>query len=122
MFKGSILIAEDDTILRELYVKKFGNEGYEIRAAEDGEQAIAAIKERAPDLMICDIRMPGVDGFQVLKEFPKESRKFPIIMLTNFDQEDLKKRALEMGADDYCMKTDFTMNGLVEKVESMRHL
>ncbi len=122
MSKGNILIAEDDAVLRNLYVKKFTTEGYEVQTAEDGEQAIAAIKAKEPSLLICDIHMPKVDGFQVLKEFPKESRKFPAIMLTNFDQADFKLRAQELGADDYFVKKDMTIKSLVQMVERLKHL
>ncbi len=122
MPKGNILIAEDDAVLRNLYVKKFGMEGYDVRTAEDGEQAIRMIREQAPDLMLCDIHMPKADGFQVLKEFPRSIRKFPIIVLTNFDQGEFKLKAQELGADDYFVKKDMTIRSLVEMVERLRHL
>lgn len=122
MSKGKIIVAEDDAVLRNLYVKKFGMEGYEVVTAEDGEQALKLIREQNPDLVICDIHMPKVDGFQVLKELPKTARKFPIIMLTNFDQGDFKLRAQELGADDYFVKKDMTIRSLVDMVEKLRHL
>lgn len=122
MPKGNILIAEDDAVLRNLYVKKFTMEGYQTRTAENGEEAIASIKAAQPDLLICDIHMPKVDGFQVLKEFPRASRSFPIIVLTNFDQGDFKLRAQELGADDYFVKKDMTIKSLVEMVEKLKHL
>ena len=122
MSKGKILIAEDDAVLRSLYVKKLTMEGYETETVEDGEQAIAALRKQAPDLLICDIHMPKVDGFQVLKEFPPQSRTFPIIVLTNFDQADFKLRAQELGANEYFVKKDMTIKGLVEMVERLRHL
>jgi DNA-binding response OmpR family regulator len=122
MAKGNLLIAEDDAVLRNLYVKKFTMEGYDVRTAEDGERTIAMLREQAPDLLICDIHMPKVDGFQVLKEFPKAARKFPVIMLTNFDQDDFKLRAQELGADDYFVKKDMTIRSLVDMVEKLRHL
>jgi DNA-binding response OmpR family regulator len=122
MAKGKLLIAEDDAVLRNLYVKKFSMQGYDVRTAEDGEQTIKMLQEEQPDLLICDIHMPKVDGFQVLKEYPKASRKFPIIMLTNFDQGDFKVRAQELGADDYFVKRDMTIHSLVDMVEKLRHL
>jgi two-component system, OmpR family, response regulator VicR len=122
MAKGDILIAEDDAVLRSLYEKKFSVEGYEVRTAQDGEQALAEIRKQKPDLLICDIHMPKVDGFQVLKEFPRDKRDFPIIMLTNFDQGDFKLRAQELGADDYFVKKDMTIRSLVEMVEKLRSL
>ncbi len=122
MSKGKILVAEDDAVLRDLFVKKFGMEGYDIVTAEDGEQALRLAAEYKPDLMLCDIHMPKADGFQVLKELPRALRTFPIIMLTNFDQADFKLRAQELGADDYFVKKDMTIRSLVQMVEKHKHL
>ena len=97
MAKGDILIAEDDAVLRNLYLKKFAVAGYTIRAVENGEEALKALQERAPDIAILDIHMPKVDGFQVLEQFPRERRTFPVIMLTNFADEKSKERGKELG-------------------------
>ena len=122
MSKGNILIAEDDAVLRNLYVKKFSTEGYDVRTAEDGEQAVALVHQQKPDLLICDIHMPKMDGFQVLQAFPRQNRGFAVIMLTNFDQSDFKLRAQELGADDYFVKKDMTIKSLVTMVERLKHL
>lgn len=114
---GNILIAEDDAVLRSLYVKKFEIAGYSVRIAPDGEEAVKEIEKQAPDILILDIHMPKMDGFQVLERFPKANRKFPIILLTNFDQADFKIKAGQLGADDYFVKKDMTIRSLVEMVE-----
>lgn len=119
MSKGSILIAEDDPVLRNLYVKKFTVNNFEVRTAEDGQQAVDEIVKQAPDLLILDIHMPKMDGFQVMEKFPKNARKFPIILLTNFDQTDFKLRAGQLGADDYFVKKDMTIRSLMEMVERL---
>lgn len=122
MTKGKILIAEDDAVLRSLYVKKFNMDGYDVVTAEDGEQALKLIQEQKPGMVVLDIHMPKMDGFQVLQQFPKNTRQFPIIMLTNFDQSDFKLRAQELGADDYFVKKDMTIHTLVDMVNKHRHL
>ena len=114
---GDILIAEDDAVLRNLYIKKFGLAGYSIRTAEDGEQALAALQERAPDILILDIHMPKLTGFQVLEKLQPSGRQFPVIMLSNFADEMSQLRAKELGADDYFVKKDMTIKSLVEMVE-----
>ena len=119
MPKPDILIAEDDAVLRTLYEKKFSLEGFDVRSPADGEEALKALREKAPDLLLLDIHMPKVDGFQILQEFPKLTRKFPIIMLTNFGQAEFKLKALELGADDYFVKKDMTMRTLVEMVKRL---
>lgn len=117
MVKGNVLIAEDDPVLRNLYIKKFSVAGYDIRAVEDGNAAITALNERLPDIAILDIHMPNVDGFGVLEKFPPSSRQFPVIMLTNFADERSKQRGKELGADDYFIKKDMTIRSLLEMVE-----
>jgi two-component system response regulator PrrA len=122
MGKPTLLIAEDDAVLRNLYEKKFSLEGFTVRTAADGEEAMKLINELKPDLLICDIHMPKADGFQVLQNFPKASRQFPVIMLTNFDQAEFKLKALELGANDYFVKKDMTMRTLVEMVKRLLKL
>ena len=122
MEKPDILIGEDDAVLRSLYEKKFALEGFGSRAASDGEEVLRMLREKAPDILLLDIHMPKADGFQVLKEFPRGTRKFPVIMLTNFDQAEFKLRAMELGADDYFVKKDMTMRTLVEMVKRLLKL
>ncbi|MDO8648410.1 MAG: response regulator [Candidatus Peregrinibacteria bacterium] len=117
--KRSILIAEDDAMLRGLYAKKFSYAGYEIRTAADGEEALKMLSEQKPDLFICDIRMPKVDGFGVLEKWPRSSRTFPIIVLTNFDQEDYRKRGEELGMDGYFVKKNMTIHSLLDMAETL---
>ena len=117
MSKADILIAEDDPVLRNLYIKKFSVGGYPVRAVEDGEQALKEALDRPPEVLILDIHMPKMDGFQVLEHFPKETRAFPVIMLTNFADEKSRERGKELGADDYFIKKDMTIKSLLEMVE-----
>jgi DNA-binding response OmpR family regulator len=115
--KPDILIAEDDPVLRNLYIKKFSVSGYPIRAVEDGEQAVKELTERFPDVLVLDIHMPKMDGFQVLEKYPPAVRSFPVIMLTNFADERSKERGKELGADDYFVKKDMTIKSLLEMVD-----
>ncbi len=117
MIKPDILIAEDDPVLRNLYVKKFSVSGFPIRAVEDGEQALAALQERFPQVLVLDIHMPKIDGFQVLERYPKNQRSFPVIMLTNFADEKSRERGSDLGADEYFIKKDMTIKSLLEMVE-----
>ncbi len=117
MVKGDILIAEDDPVLRNLYLKKFSVAGYAIRAVEDGEAAVLALAERSPDIAILDIHMPKLDGLQVLEKFPPQSRSFPVIMLTNFADDRSRGRGKELGANDYFVKKDMTIRSLLDMVE-----
>ncbi|PIQ76230.1 response regulator [Candidatus Peregrinibacteria bacterium CG10_big_fil_rev_8_21_14_0_10_49_24] len=117
--KGNILIAEDDPVLREVYVKKFSIAGYQIRTVKDGVEAIEAIEKQVPDLLILDINMPVMDGFTVLEKYPKEQRPFPVIMLTNFGDDRNKQRGEELGAEDYFIKSEMTIRKLMEMVDNL---
>jgi len=119
MANADILIAEDDAVLREVYTKKFTLSGYTIRTAENGEEVIAEIKKKEPDILVLDINMPILDGFGVLAKYPKEGRTFPIIILTNFSDEKSKVRGTELGADDYFIKSEMTIHKLLEMVETL---
>lgn len=119
MSQKSLLVAEDDAVLRSLYVKKFELAGYRVRIAADGEETVRMIEEEAPDLLILDIHMPKLDGFQVMEHFPKAARKFPVVLLTNFDQSDFKVKGSELGAADYFVKKDMTIRTLLDKVQKL---
>jgi len=118
MSNTHILIAEDDPVLREAYVRKFARHGYEIRTAENGEVAATMIREQVPDLLICDIMMPQRDGWAVLEQFPKGQRSFPVIMLTNLEDEETRERCQRL-ADGYFVKKDMTLKTLVEMAASL---
>lgn len=119
MSKANILIAEDDLVLRSLYEKKFSMSGYQIRAVADGQETIDAIEAQPPEILLLDIHMPKVDGFQVLQRYPRATRTFQIILLTNFGEPEYKLRGLELGADDYFVKKDMTIRSLLEMVERL---
>lgn len=116
---ADIIIAEDDAVLREVYQKKFTLSGYTIRLAQNGEEALALIMQKAPDIAILDVHMPILDGFGVLEKFPREKRTFPVIMLTNFGDEKNKARGKELGADDYFVKSEMTIKSLLTMVETL---
>jgi DNA-binding response OmpR family regulator len=119
MANADILIAEDDAVLRAIYTKKFTLSGYTIRTAQNGEEAIAEIQKKEPDILILDINMPILDGFGVLEKYPSKERKFPIIMLTNFGDDKSRQRGEALGSDDYFIKSDMTIRKLLEMVETL---
>ncbi len=119
MSKGKIIIAEDDTVLRDLYLRKFSTDTYDVRTASNGQEALDLIAKDKPDLVLLDINMPVLDGFGVLEKLPKAIRSFPIVMLTNFDDQANRDRGKELGVDDYFVKKDMTIKSLVEMVERL---
>ena len=114
-----ILLCEDDELLREMYALKLEKAGYEVVKAVDGQESLDKAKGENPKLILLDVMMPKMDGFQVLQNLRKESKlsKTPIIMLTNLGQEEDIKKGQEFGATDYVVKSNVTPQQVVEKVE-----
>ncbi|MCK5021410.1 MAG: response regulator [Candidatus Peribacteraceae bacterium] len=119
MQKKKILIAEDDELLRHLYERKFTLAGYDIRTAANGEEALSAIEEDAPDILVLDINMPSLDGFQVLEKLPIEKRPCPVIMLSNFGDEKNKDRAKSLKVDGFFEKQYTTIKELLAMIEKV---
>lgn len=116
-----ILVVEDDKFLRELIVQKLAKEGYDVHEAVDGEEGVKKIKEIKPDLVLLDLILPGIDGFEVLsktKESPGAA-DIPIIILSNLGQKEEVERGLKLGAIDYLIKAHFTPGEIVEKIKTV---
>jgi DNA-binding response OmpR family regulator len=114
-----ILIVEDDKFLRELLAKKLQDEGLEIVQAIDGEEGVKKAEEELPDLLLLDLILPGINGFDVLKklkENPKTSA-LPVIVLSNLGQKEDVERALTLGAKDYLIKANFTLEEIFDKIK-----
>jgi DNA-binding response OmpR family regulator len=99
-----VLIAEDDANLRQGLIDLLEGEGYEVSAAEDGQQALDCFRKEAPDLVLLDVMMPELSGYDVCREIRKNDSHTPIIMLTAKGEEIDKVVGLELGADDYVTK------------------
>lgn len=119
--KTSVLVVEDDQFLRDLIVRKLDNEGFAVTEAIDGEEALHKIQEEKPQLILLDIILPGIDGFEVLKRLQStpELSKIPVVILSNLGQKDDIDRGIELGAKDYLIKAHFTPSEIVEKVKTV---
>lgn len=115
----TILVIEDDKFLRELISQKLMKEGYNVSEAVDGEEGIKKIKTEKPDLVLLDLILPGIDGFEVLsqkKEDPGLS-SIPVIILSNLGQKEDVEKGLKLGAVDYLIKAHFTPGEIIEKIK-----
>ena len=99
-----ILIVDDERVLREGLKKALEAEGYAVRTARDGEQALKMIAEKRPDLVLLDVMMPKMNGFRCCEEIRKTDELLPIIFLTVKDTETDQVRGIGLGADDYISK------------------
>ena len=104
--KPYILIVDDDPNISRLVALYLEKEGYEVRPADRGDDAVNEFTRLPPDLMVLDVMLPGMDGYQVLKSVRKSSA-IPVIMLTARDETFDKVLGLELGADDYMTKLSF---------------
>ena len=119
--KVSILVVEDDRFLRELMAQKLSGEGFEVTEATDGESALKKMKEKKPDLVLLDLILPGVDGFEVLSKVKNDPslESIPVIILSNLGQKEDIERGLKLGADDYLIKAKFTPGEIIEKIKNL---
>ena len=101
---AEILIVDDERVLREGLKATLTGEGFAVRTARDGEDALRKLSERAPDLVLLDVMMPKMNGFRTCEEIRKADRSVPIIFLTAKDSEADQVRGLGLGADDYISK------------------
>ena len=114
-----ILVVEDDKFLRDLLSRKLQDEDLTIVAAVDGEEGAKKAEEEMPDLMLLDLILPGINGFDVLKKIkdnPKTSG-IPVIVLSNLGQKEDVERALSLGAKDYLIKANFTLEEIFDKIK-----
>jgi DNA-binding response OmpR family regulator len=115
----TILIIEDDKFLREMMAQKLIKEDYEILEAIDGEKGMKMVKEERPNLVLLDLILPGIDGFEVLSRMKDDPAlaKIPVIILSNLGQKEDVERGLEMGAVDYLIKAHFTPREIIDKIK-----
>jgi len=119
--KKTILLVEDDEFLAELYATKLKLEGYDVILATDGERGYKLANEKNPDLILLDIILPKMDGFEILKKLKTQNKtkSLPIILLTNLSQKDEVKRGLDLGADDYLIKAHFMPSEVILKIKKI---
>jgi len=117
--KKDILVVEDDQFLVKVYMSKLKKEGYDVRIAYDGNEGIAEVEKKKPDIILLDLILPGMDGFEVLKKIKEKANlnKVPIIILSNLGQSEDIKRGEELGADDYFVKANTSLSAIIEKIE-----
>jgi DNA-binding response OmpR family regulator len=116
----TVLLAEDDADIRDLVTFKLRQQGYEVRAFEDGLSALASARDEMPDLALLDITMPGMSGMDVCRELRADpaTADVPIILLTARAQESDIETGFSVGADDYVVKP-FSPRELVSRVQAV---
>lgn len=114
-----ILLVEDDDALASVYLVRLQAEGFDVRRVSNGEDALAAAISYKPDLVLLDVMMPKVSGFDVLdilRNTP-ETANLKIIILTALSQESDKQRAIDLGVDDYLVKSQVVITDVIERIK-----
>lgn len=113
-----ILLIEDDHLVKESVMDLLVIGGYEVDTADNGEEGFSMIMDKHPDLVISDVMMPKMDGFELIMKMNEESVKVPFLFLTAKSRQDDMKKGLQLGADDYLIKP-FSNSELLQKVEDL---
>jgi two-component system, OmpR family, response regulator MtrA len=116
----TVLVVDDDPDVCDLVAYKLRKSGYEVRCATDGDEAVSAVAERLPDLVLLDVMLPGPSGLEVLQRWraEPETAVLPVILLTARTQEGDMETGLALGADDYIVKP-FSPRELARRVASV---
>lgn len=119
--KGKILIIEDDRYISKMYQLKLSLEDYDVQVAENGKQGVDKVKEYMPDIILLDILMPELDGFEVLKIVKSDptTKDIPVLIMSNLGQEDHVEKGMKLGALGYIVKSQYTPSKVVEKIKSV---
>lgn len=114
-----ILLVEDDDSLANVYLARLEVEGFQVRRVPNGEDALAAAVEFKPDLVLLDVMMPKVSGFDVLDILrnTSETANLKIVMLTALSQANDKAKADQLGADDYLVKSQVVIADVIERIK-----
>jgi DNA-binding response OmpR family regulator len=118
---AKIMIVEDDPTLRDIYTTRFSAEGYDVVTASDGEAALSTAVKEGPDLILLDIMMPKISGFDVLDilRATPETKKTKIVVMSALSQTADIEKGKALGASAYLVKSQVTLSEVVEKVKAI---
>ncbi|MEI7838608.1 MAG: response regulator [bacterium] len=118
---AKVMLVEDDNNLREIYQARLSAEGYQLLSAKDGEEALAIAVKEKPDLIICDVMMPKVSGFEMLDILRSTQgiQNTRVIVMTALSQAEDKAKAEKLGADLYLVKSQVTLEDMARSVKNL---
>jgi CheY-like chemotaxis protein len=118
--KTFVLVIEDDKFLRELLVRKLSSEGFDVQNAIDATAAYAILEGRKPNIILCDLILPEVSGFEILAHIKADPKvkDVPVIILSNLGQKEDTDKAMALGAKDFMVKANFTLDEIVAKIRA----
>jgi len=116
-----ILLVEDEPFLTDIYTTKLERTGFEVQLVTEGDKVLGVLKEFKPDLLVLDIILPNLDGWEVLRKIRKEKgfEELPVIILSNLGQKQEVMKGLNLGATKYLIKAHYTPSELVEEIKKI---
>ena len=119
--KKRILLVEDDPFLSEIYVTKFEESGFAVAVLKNGVLGIEKIKEQKPDIILLDIVMPKIDGFEFLQMIKDDTatKNVPVVILSNLAEQENVEKGFALGATAYLVKAHYTPTEVVAKVREI---
>ena len=117
----TVLVVEDDTFLAQLLTNRLSRAGLTVTRAGDGEEALRILKNTKPDLILLDIILPKKSGFEVMEEIQKDPllKRAPIVIISNLGQDEDMARGRQLGAIEYYVKAQTSIEDLVSKVQQI---
>lgn len=121
MEKNKILIIEDEAALLYALKAELSQDGFMVLEADNGEKGLSILEQEKPDLLVLDLLLPGIDGFEILRRVRNkpEIQDIPVIVLTNLGDQGSVEKAKKLGAKDYLIKTDYSLEKVVEKIKNL---
>ena len=116
-----VLIVEDDDFLLQMYATKLELEGFQVFEASNGVQGVKIAQREKPDLILLDLNLPELSGFEVLGQLKRDdsTKNIKVLVLTNYSQKDNIDRCMELGADDYLIKAHFVPSEVIAKIKNI---
>jgi len=117
----SILLVEDDPFIVDIYKTKFREAGFSVEVAFSGGECLKKLKEKKPDLLLLDLCLPEVEGWEIIKTVKKSEslKNLPIIILSNLSQKQEVDKAINLGAERYLIKAHYTPSEVIEEIKSI---
>lgn len=116
-----VIIAEDDPALSDIYKKKFSDSGFEVFSAEDGGKALAVADKEKVDIVLADLLMPNMDGYELTRQLRsgRYSPNIKIVVISNLGKKEELNRVMQLGANGFIAKSEYTPTELVEEVKKL---
>ena len=116
-----IIFIEDEPALQKTLGEVLKQEGYEVTSASDGEMGLKSIRQKQPDLILLDLILPKINGFEVLKQIKEDvkTKDIPVIVLTNLERVEDVEKVVKYGATTYLVKSQYSMEELIQKIKKI---